>query len=369
MERIASILDTVIRSEVLRSIAITLSAVIISRIIYLVIFALLKHTARLRHRETMSFFVERIRVPSRRFIMSAGLWWIIPALGLSESIVGNLRHLITLFIIFWVANIAVTCIRAATYLLLRKFDINARDNLQARKVNTQVKVFEQIAIAAAIIIAISSGLMTFDGVQQIGTSILASAGIAGLVIGVAAQKSLANVIAGIMIAITQPIRLDDAVIIENEWGRIEEITLTYVVVRIWDKRRLIVPINYFVDKPFQNWTRTNSDLLGSIILHLDYRTPVEVLRKKQTEILQSTDLWDKQVDVIQVIDTTPTTMIVRCLVSGIDSPTTWDLRVLVREQLISFLQKEYPECLPHTRIDAVVSEYPGPLPEAAPGSH
>ncbi|AFG37382.1 mechanosensitive ion channel family protein [Spirochaeta africana] len=363
---LSSIIAPLLHSVLVRGVILGAAVLIITRLLHAVLYAVLRHTARRRRSSTMELFVERTRKPTNRLALSIGLWASIDLLGLTPPTTEVVRHALILIMISLITSLAVTCIRAVAHLLVRQFDVSARDNLQARKVYTQVRVFEQIATVTVIIIAIASGLMTFDGIQQIGASILASAGIAGLVLGVAAQKSLANVIAGIMIAITQPIRLDDAVIIEGEWGRIEEITLTYVVVRIWDKRRLVVPITYFVDQPFQNWTRTSSDILGTVTLHLDYRMPVDELRRCQSEILSESDLWDGQVDVIQVTETTPTTMVVRCLVSAVDSPSAWDLRVLVRERLIGFLQREYPDYLPRTRIEASITERPAPRPQGVP---
>ncbi len=237
--------------------------------------------------------------------------------------------------------------------LIRQYDISVEDNLKARKVYTQIRVFERILMVLVIILGLAFSLMTFESIRNIGASILASAGIAGIIIGVAAQKLIANLLAGFQIAVTQPIRIEDVVIIENEWGWIEEITLTYVVVRIWDKRRLIVPATQFIEKPFQNWTRTSADILGTAFIHIDYKMPVQAIRDELTKILDDTPLWDGKVNVLQVTDLTPNTMELRVLVSAKDSPTAWDLRVHIREKMVDFLQREYPEYLPKSRIDIV----------------
>src|SRR5690606_36653014 len=192
--------------------------------------------------------------------------------------------------------------------------------------------------------------MLFEDVRRIGISLFASAGVAGIIIGFAAQRIIGTVIAGIQIAITQPIRLDDVVIIEGEWGKIEEITLTYVVVHIWDKRRLIVPTTFFFEKPFQNWTRTTSEILGTVFIYTDYNVPFDELRNELTRLLESSPLWDRKVNVLQVTDAKERTVEVRALMSAKDSGTAWDLRVFVRENLIKFLQKNYPGSLPKTRI-------------------
>ncbi len=237
------------------------------------------------------------------------------------------------------------------YLIGQQYDTSSPDNLKARKVYTQLRVFERIINVIIVIIAIALSLMTFEEIRNLGASILASAGVAGIIVGFAAQKVLANLLAGFQIAITQPIRLEDVVIIENEWGWIEEITLTYVVVRIWDKRRLVVPSTAFIEKPFQNWTRRSADILGTVFLYVDYTTPVQRIREKLTEILKETSLWDGKVNVLQVTNATDKAMELRALVSAKDSPTAWDLRVLVREKLIEFLQTEFPDCLPKARVE------------------
>ncbi len=193
--------------------------------------------------------------------------------------------------------------------------------------------------------------MTFEKIRQLGVSIMASAGVIGIIAGFAAQKSIATLFAGIQIAITQPIRLDDVVIVENEWGWIEEITLTYVVVRIWDLRRLVLPITYFIERPFQNWTRVSADILGTVFLYMDYTVPVRVIREELQKIVKGSDLWDGKVCGVQVTDATQQTVEVRALVSAVDSSKAWDLRCLVREKLLEFLQNKYPDSLPKTRVE------------------
>jgi small-conductance mechanosensitive channel len=200
-------------------------------------------------------------------------------------------------------------------------------------------------------------LLTFERVRQLGTGLLASAGVAGIVLGFAAQRSLSTILAGIQIALTQPIRVDDVVIVENEWGRIEEITLTYVVVRIWDKRRLVLPIVYFIERPFQNWTRVSADLLGTVNLHLDYSVPVDEIRAECKRILDGTPLWDGEAWCVQVTETTEHCMVVRPLFSARNASDQWDLRCEVREKLVAFVQRNYPQALPRVRAE-VADERP-----------
>jgi small-conductance mechanosensitive channel len=194
-------------------------------------------------------------------------------------------------------------------------------------------------------------LMTFDQVRQLGTTILASAGIIGIVVGMAAQRTIGSFIAGLQIALTQPIRVDDVVIVENEWGRIEEITLTYVVVKIWDLRRLVVPITYFIEKPFQNWTRVTADILGTVYLYVDYTVPVESVREELQRILKASELWDGKVCVLQVTNTSERAVELRALMSAEDASTAWSLRCEVREKLITFVKENYPQALPKLRTE------------------
>ena len=253
-------------------------------------------------------------------------------------------------IVLSIAWAIIALIRTIKNQLLKNYDISQADNLKDRKIHTQYNILEKIIIFIIIVIATAVALMLFDGVRNIGISLFASAGVAGLIIGLSAQKALGSILAGLQIAITQPIRIDDVVIVENEWGWIEEINLTYVVVRIWDKRRLIVPSTYFLDRPFQNWTRSSADILGTVFIYTDYTVPFDALRKELTRLLESSPHWDKKVNVLQVTDAREQTLEVRALMSAATSPEAWDLRVYVREKLVEFIQREYPESLPRTRV-------------------
>lgn len=246
--------------------------------------------------------------------------------------------------------IIINAIKSIRFVILGKYDMNSDDNLKARKIHTQLVVFERILITIIVLVSFSLILMSFDSIRRIGVSLLASAGVAGIIIGLAAQKSLAMILAGFQIAITQPIRLEDVVIVEGEWGWIEEITLTYVVVRIWDKRRLIMPINYFIEKPFQNWTRKSAEILGTVFIYVDYGFPVDALRDELTRLLAKNDLWDGNVNVLQVTNATEKSMELRVLVSSVNSPISWDLRVFLREKLIEYIRRDYPEYLPKSRV-------------------
>ena len=257
----------------------------------------------------------------------------------------------------WMAIIAA---QIASDIYLVRFKIDSDDNLLARKHVTQVQILRRAVDIVVILLTLGFALALFDPVRQIGVSLFASAGVAGLVAGLAARPVLGNLIAGIQIAITQPIRIDDVVVLENEWGWISEITPAYVVVRLWDWRRLVVPLTYFIEKPFQNWTREGANIIGSVFLYVDHSVPVASLREKLEEIVRGTKLWDGQVVNLQVTDVKEFSIELRALVSAANSPAAWDLRCEVREKLIDFLQREYPGALPRRREDVVhfSREYP-----------
>ncbi len=241
-------------------------------------------------------------------------------------------------------------------LVLARFRIDVEDNLKARKIYTQVRFFKRSVIIVIGIIAISIILMSFSRVRQIGTTLLASAGVIGIVIGFAAQRTLSTFIAGLQIAIAQPFRIDDVVVVEGEWGRIEEITLTYVVVRIWDLRRLVLPITYFLEKPFQNWTRESARLLCTVFLYTDYTVPVEEVRRELFRILEKSPHWDKEVWNLQVTGTNEKGMELRALMSAHDGPTAWNLRCEVRERLVEYIRTVYPGSLPKVRTDVTITD-------------
>jgi small-conductance mechanosensitive channel len=262
----------------------------------------------------------------------------------------EVRHAISLVVIAAVGWTLVAALDCAEDIVLRKYDVSAADNLTARSRHTQLRVLTRTIQIFVVVITIAVMLMTFPRVRELGTSLLASAGIAGLVVGLAARPLLENIIAGLQIALTEPIRIDDVLIVEGEWGRVEEITATYVVVRIWDQRRLIVPLSYFLSKPFQNWTRESAQLLGTAFLYLDYRAPIGAIRAKLEELCKRSEHWDGRVCKVQVTDAKERVIEVRLLVSAADSSAQWDLRCEVRQGVLEFLQKEHPEALPRTRV-------------------
>ncbi|MDT8287530.1 MAG: mechanosensitive ion channel [Elusimicrobiales bacterium] len=298
----------------------------------------------------VNYAMRSVRLPLGLLVVSFSLGGAVTLMDLPDVLGRAAPRTLTVLQIVLMAWLAVRAAGIGRELVMNAFDITAKDNLQARKIHTQIRVVEQIAVALISFFAIAAVLMTFEKVRQLGVSLLASAGVMGIILGFAAQKSIATLFAGIQIALTQPIRVDDVVIVENEWGWIEEITLTYVVVRIWDLRRLVLPITYFLDKPFQNWTRVSADILGTISIFTDYTAPVEDFRKEVRRICEGSELWDGKVCGVQVVNASDTTMEVRALISASDSSRAWDLRCLVREKMIDFLREKHPACMPRTRV-------------------
>lgn len=278
-----------------------------------------------------------------------GIIFALPVLGLPPEYAGVVGKGTSILLIVTVAIILFQAVNLGEKAVLTKFDIKAADNLQARKIYTQIHVISKVVYAIISLFTVASILMLFQEVRQFGTSILASAGVVGIIIGFAAQKTISNLFAGFQIAMTQPIRLDDVVIVEGEWGRVEEISLTYVIIRIWDDRRLVVPLGYFIEKPFQNWTRTSAELLGSVFVWVDYTLPLDDVRKALKEIIEPHPLWDKRFWNLQVTDATEKTMQLRVLATTADASKGWDLRCAIREQLIAYIQKNHPQSLPQFR--------------------
>jgi len=285
----------------------------------------------------------------RRGLPVLGFMLARPLLPLPPMLAQVADHATSLLLIVLVAYVLYELVDAAAALVLHQHRVDVTDNLRARSIYTQVTVLKKVAVAAIGIFALASALMVFESVRQFGASILASAGIAGIIVGFAAQRSIATLLAGFQIALTQPIRLDDVVIVEGEWGRVEDIALTYVVVRVWDQRRLVVPINHFIEQPFQNWTRSSAEILGTVFLHVDYTMPIDALRDELTRILEASPHWDGRVNVVQVTDARERTLEVRALVSARDASAAWDLRCEVREKLVAYVQRTCPESLPRLR--------------------
>lgn len=250
---------------------------------------------------------------------------------------------------------------------LQRYPLDVPDNRRARQVRTQVTVVRRVTVAVLAVVAVGAALITFPAVRAVGASLLASAGIAGVVVGLAAQSTLSNLFAGLQLAFSDWLRIDDVVVVEGEWGRVEDITLSYVVVHLWDDRRLVFPTSYFTSKPFQSWTRNEAALLGTVELDVDWSVPVEAMREELHRIVEGTELWDGRVSVLQVTDAVGGFVRVRALVSAADAPTDWDLRCLVRERLVAWLQQNDPRALPRTRVDLGTRAGAGPTAPAQDG--
>jgi small-conductance mechanosensitive channel len=308
----------------------------------------LKRGAFLQHA-----LIKNVKGPARIILPLFALVQAVPLIVLPQDMKDGVQHLLELGVIAATGWSFVILAQVISDLIFNRYSSEAVDNLAARRIRTQTQVLQRIIVLLVAMVTLAVMLMTFPSVRHIGASVLASAGLAGLVVGMAARPTLASLVAGIQVAITQPIRIDDSVVVENEWGWIEEIETTYVVVRLWDLRRMILPLTYFIEHPFQNWTRTTADLLGNIMLYADYTVPVEELRQQLLRILTACPLWDKKVWALQVTDLTEKTIQIRALMSASNASAAFDLRCHVREHLVKFLQEKYPQCLPRAREEQV----------------
>lgn len=308
-------------------------------------------------------FIDRTAGPARLALCLAAVALVLPLAPLDDEIRTPLTRLFVVAFIALIGWISIRIVDMSAARYLQNFR-DVTENFVARKHVTQVRVFKRVIDTIIVIISVSAALMTFDSVRQYGVSLFASAGAAGLIVGLAARPLLSNLIAGLQIAITQPIRIEDAVIIENEWGWVEDIASTYVVIRLWDWRRMVVPLSYFIEKPFQNWTRDTASLIGVIALHVDYRADVARIRRWLEEAVKQAKLWDGEVVNLQVIDADSRTIELRALVSARNAPQSWDLRCEMREKLIAFIRDEMPEALPRERAILIPSgnddrDFPG----------
>lgn len=283
---------------------------------------------------------------------------VVPVLPFGAETTAALHHILIASFVVLLGWIAIVASNLAADRYMRQFRIDTDDNLLARKAVTQMRVLKRTASIVIGFLTLGFALMTFDAVREYGVSIFASAGVAGIALGLAAKPLLGNLIAGVQLAITQPIRIDDVVIVQGEFGWIEEFTSTYVVIRLWDWRRMVVPLGYFLENPFQNWTRTSATLIGSVYFHLDHRTPIPALREKLDEIVKTSKLWDENVVSLQVTDTTERTIEVRALATARNASQVWDLCCEIREKMLAFLQAEYPQSLPRLRAEMAEESAP-----------
>lgn len=282
----------------------------------------------------------------------------LPGLPLAPRVSTLTEHGLTLALIAAVAWLLVGVSFALEDVALARLEVDVPDDLRARRVQTQVMVARRLTVVTACLLGLGIMLTTFASGRVLGTSLLASAGVLGVVVGIAARPILANLLAGLQILFSEPIRLDDVVVVEGQWGRVEEITFSYVVVHIWDDRRLILPVSYFLEQPFENWTRSSTSLLATVLLSVDFAVPVQAVREELQRILERSQLWDGQTWKLQVTDVGQGAVQLRALMSAADAKTAWDLRCEVREQLLAFLQLQHPESLPRTRVRVVEADGP-----------
>lgn len=352
-QRLEQYINLVLRwlPDWLLSMIVLVAAVFLGWLVHRIVFRLLTRIVADRDLFWRSL-VSRNRRPLRVGIV---VWILTPAVSvapLTDAQAGIIRHILLLAFIVLIGWMARTALHIWLTVYLRRFKLDAEDNLLARKHVTQSRILERVAAMLIVAFTLSAALMSFPAVRQYGVSLMASAGVAGIVLGLALQPVLKNLFAGIQLAITQPIRIDDALIVEGEWGKVEEITSTYVVVKLWDWRRLILPLGYFIEKPFQNWTREGAALIGTVMIYLDYTVPVAAIRRKVEEIAANSPLWDGQVVNVAVTDFRENVAEIRILVSAADGGRTFDLRCEVREKLIDYIQREYPQALPKVRAQS-----------------
>jgi small-conductance mechanosensitive channel len=325
------------------------AAVLAGLVLYSIFFRLMSRLARRTSGVLDDSLVKHCKKPARMAVPLLALYLAVQFVTVSAEFDKPFEKVVELLLVFAIAWLLIRLTAVLEDFVLSKYNITGKDNLRARKIYTQFRIIKKILVVAIVAIAVSVMLMSFEKFRQLGTALLASAGLAGIIAGLAARPALSNLIAGIQVALTEPISLDDVVIVENEWGWIEEITLTYVVVRIWDLRRLIVPLSYFLETPFQNWTRKTADLIGSVYLYVDYTVPVEKVREELQRILKDSSYWKGTVSALQVVDTTEKTMQLRAIMDASNSSDAWNLRCEVREKLIEFVRRNYPDALPVMR--------------------
>lgn len=330
---------------------VMVAAIVLALLAHRIVFGIAGRVTRRTGSTIDDSLVRHARRPTGVILPILAASATIPALPLPTAVAGGLLHAAGLAMIASVAWLTVSLTGVIEDFVSLRYDMDKRDNLSARRVQTQFRVFRRIIGVVVVVVAVAIMLMTFPTIRHLGTSLLASAGAAGLIVGLAARPTLSSLIAGIQLALTEPIRIDDVVIVEGEWGWIEDITATYVVVRIWDLRRLVVPLSYFLEHPFQNWTRETADLLGTTYVYCDYTVPVDDVREELHRILKSSDLWDGKAWGLQVTNATEHTLELRALMSTADSGAAWNLRCHVREKLVAYLQEKHPQSLPRVRAE------------------
>ncbi len=338
--------------DAITGVAWVVIAVVIGIVAHRVLYWLLARWAEHRHSTLAAAVVHRTCRPAAYIVPLVAILLAAPQLDLPPNWTSPALHLTGLLTIAAVAWTIIATIRLFGDIIIARHRVDVEDNLLARQLGTRVDILTRVVVTLVIVVALGAMAMTFPTIRTLGTTLLASAGVIGLVAGIAARPLFENLIAGVQLALTQPIRIDDVVIVEKQFGRIEEIHSTYVVVRLWDLRRMVLPLTYFISTPFENWTRRTANLIGEVYLFADYTVDVEAVRAQLPRILEGTALWDGQTQNVQVTDATDHAVQIRALVSARDSGTLWDLRCFVREKLIAYLRESQPDALPRLRLAA-----------------
>jgi small-conductance mechanosensitive channel len=328
------------------------SMLVLANVVHYVLFRVLRRKESAIH--ALGWGLQKhLGKPARTIFILTCLFIVLPVVpGLPDDIVATLRHALVMLSVVALGWFGIGCIYVLQAFMLRHYDLTAENNFRARRIHTQFQLFRRILISFVVIIDIGALLWTFNDprIWHYGSGLLASAGIASLILATAAKSTASNFFAGLQIAVSEPIRIDDVVVIQGEWGRIEEINSAYVVVKIWDLRRLVVPLSYFIENSFQNWTRESSDIMGTAFLYVDYSIPVEDLRTQFETIVHASPLWDKRVCGLQVTNLTDRSMELRCLMSSRNSSENFDLRCMVREKMTAWIQQNHPNAFPTTRF-------------------
>ncbi len=336
--------------DAITGVAWVLIAVVVGIVLHRVVYWAFARWAERRHSTFAAAVVHRTCRPAAYIFPLVAILVAAPQLDLPAAWTRPAVHVTALLTIAAVAWTVIATIRLFGDIVIARHRIDVEDNLAARQLGTRVDILTRVVVIVVIVIALGAMLMTFPAIRTLGTTLLASAGVIGLVAGIAARPLFENLIAGVQLALTQPIRIDDVVIVEKQFGRIEEIHSTYVVVRIWDLRRMVLPLTYFITTPFENWTRRTANLVGEVYLFADYTVDVAALRAQLTRILEGTPLWDGQTHQLEVTDATDRAVQLRALVSARDSGTLWDLRCYTREKLVAYLRESQPAALPRLRL-------------------
>ncbi|HEY5824675.1 MAG TPA: mechanosensitive ion channel domain-containing protein [Cyclobacteriaceae bacterium] len=345
-------------SPLIWNITLGVISILIGLVVRLILHGVLSFYTRHFNHLVFKSVIKNLKGSANFFVPLFFLNLTIPFMILTKIEEHQFDKAVEIGLIISFAIVLIGIVKVFEEVLYDKYDLKKADNLKERKIRTQLQFVRQIIVVVIVMLTAAAILLSFENLRKIGAGLLTGVGIGGIIIGFAAQSSLSNLLAGFQIAFTQPLRIDDVVIVEGEYGNVEEITLTYVVVRIWDQRRLVLPIRYFIEKPFQNWTRTTSEILGTAFFYLDFSIPIDELRKEFNRLIDLTPLWDKRVKVLQVTDMKERSVEVRTLASARNSSDAFDLRCYIRENMMLFIQKNYPESFPKNRSEVLNSKNP-----------